>query len=179
MSDQYAHCLSLTLGWEGGFVDDPRDPGGATCFGITLAVYKSWAENPSLGVGDIRAITPDAVSAIYSTNYWNATRADAMPPGVDLMLFDQAVNAGCSRSIKLLQAALGFASQGIDGCVGPATILAARQADHRRLVDDIYDRQVAYYRGLSTFAHFGAGWLTRASQRRAAAASMASAMADA
>ncbi len=179
MSDQFARCLALTLGWEGGFVDDPADPGGATCYGVTLAVYRGWAEDPSLGVADIRDISPDAVSAIYSTNFWNATRADAMPPGVDLMLFDEAVNTGCSRSVRILQTALGFQSQQIDGCVGPATIQAARQSDSRHLVGAVHDRQAAYYRGLSTFARFGAGWLRRAAQRQNAALAMASAMAEA
>jgi len=171
MSDRFSTCLALTLEWEGGFADDPRDPGGATCCGITLSTYQHWAENPALGVDDIRNITKETVAAIYSTNYWNAMRCDAMAPGVDLMLFDEGVNAGCGRSVRLLQTALQFPPALVDGCVGPNTIAQATRADPTTLIRALGGLQLSFYRSLPTFATFGTGWTRRLQNRQAAALS--------
>ena len=169
MSDRFEACLALTLQWEGGFSADPRDPGGATCHGITLNTYRAWADNPHFGVADIQQIPPDTVRAIYATNYWNATRSDLLAPGVDVMVFDEGVNAGCGRSIRLLQEALGFAPAAVDGIIGPQTIARAAAADPHVLISALADRQLAFYQSLTDFATFGDGWTTRVRNRLAAA----------
>jgi lysozyme family protein len=88
---------------EGGYVDDPADPGGATNMGITLATYREWSDDPHLGDLQVNEMTPKTARAIYRSLYWSPLRADALPPGVDLSVFDMGVNAGIWRSTRLLQ----------------------------------------------------------------------------
>lgn len=99
-------------------------------------------------------------------------RADALPAGVDLSVFDMGVNAGNWRSARLLQRAIGLTGDEVDGCIGPATLGAAAKCDARSLVDDLAQRQAAFYRSLDDFDTFGAGWLKRTAARRAAALAM-------
>jgi lysozyme family protein len=99
-------------------------------------------------------------------------RADALPPGVDLSVFDMGVNAGIWRSARLLQRALGFTGEEVDGSIGPETLAAAAKCNARALVDDLAERQAAYYRGLAEFPIFGTGWLNRTEARRSAALAM-------
>ena len=99
-------------------------------------------------------------------------RADALPVGVDLSVFDMGVNAGNWRSARLLQRAIGFTGDEVDGCVGPETLGAAAKCDPRTLVNDLADRQADFYKSLAEFDTFGAGWLNRTEARRAAALAM-------
>jgi lysozyme family protein len=99
-------------------------------------------------------------------------RADALPAGVDLSVFDMGVNAGIWRSARLLQQALGFTGDEVDGCIGPETLDATANAEPRSLVDDLAERQTTYYRSLADFATFGTGWLNRTEARRQAALAM-------
>ena len=172
MADDFDTCLAFTLREEGGFVDDPEDPGGATNMGITLATLRTWTDDPAIGVAQVRAITLKTAEAIYGALYWNPIRGDALPRGVDLSVFDFGVNAGPRRSAILLQEALGFQGDEIDGCIGPQTLAAAGKADARLLVQNLASRQSAYYRTLPDFADFGAGWLARTAARRTAALAM-------
>lgn len=172
MADDFDACLDFTLREEGGFCDNPDDPGGATCHGITLATLRHWADDPGLGVDAVRNIPIGTCRAIYRTDYWNRMRCDAMPAGIDLMLFDHGVNAGSARSARILQQARGFSATECDGSVGPVTIGAADKADPKTLIDRMADLQTAYYRRLPTFAEFGTGWLARADRRHQAALAM-------
>jgi lysozyme family protein len=99
-------------------------------------------------------------------------RADALPTGVDLSVFDMGVNTGIWRSARLLQQALGFTGEEVDGCMGPETLAAAAKCKPRLLVDDLAERQAAYYRRLADFSTFGTGWLNRTEARRSAALAM-------
>jgi lysozyme family protein len=117
-------------------------------------------------------MTPHIARAIYRSLYWNPLRADALPVGVDLSVFDMGVNAGIWRSARLLQQALGFTGDEVDGSVGPETLGAAATFDARALVDDLADGQADFYRSLAEFDTFGAGWLNRTEARRAAALAM-------
>jgi lysozyme family protein len=172
MADRFDICLAFTLRAEGGYVDDPADPGGATNMGITLATYRQWSDDPALGAAQVKDLTLRTARAIYRSLYWNPLRADALPVGVDLSVFDMGVNAGIWRSARLLQQALGFSGDEVDGCVGPETLEAAEKRNPRALVEDLTGRQIAYYRSLSDFSIFGAGWFNRAEARRRAALAM-------
>src|SRR5215813_7527318 len=105
MADIFDACLAFTLREEGGYVDDPNDPGGATNMGITLATYRQWSDDPALGPAQVRGMTLRTARAIYRSLYWNPLRADALPAGVDLSVFDMGVNAGIWPSARLLQRA--------------------------------------------------------------------------
>src|SRR5215475_12529181 len=94
MADDFDTCLAFTLKEEGGYSDDPADPGGATNMGITLATYRQWSDNPNLGPLQVQDMSERTARAIYRSLYWNPLRADALPAGVDLSVFDMGVNAG-------------------------------------------------------------------------------------
>ena len=170
MSDNFQACLAFTLQQEGGFVDDPYDPGGATNMGITLATYKRFA--PEVTVADLKVIPPEVVSVIYQTGYWGPSQAANFPAGVDLMMFDMAVNAGPARAAKLLQQSLGVTA---DGDIGPITLAAAAAKDPMDLIQSLGSAQYWFYRDLSTWANFGRGWTARVKAREDAATALANA----
>jgi lysozyme family protein len=152
VSDQYSAAftaaVTATLAQEGGYANDPADPGGETNFGISKKRY------PSI---DIKNLTQDEAIAIYFRDYWSPSRCDAFPFPIAMALFDIAVNGGAG--VKWLQAALGVA---VDGVLGPATIAAANAApDPVAVVGHIMRRRAMYYVSLPTFASFGAGWIQR------------------
>ncbi len=172
MADTFGSCVAFTLREEGGYVDNPADPGGATNMGVTLATLRQWSDDPNLGPAQVQAMTVRTARAIYRSLYWNPLRADALPAGVDLSVFDMGVNAGTWRSARLLQRALGFAGDEVDGCIGPETLGAAAKAEPATLVNDLAERQAAFYRSLAEFPIFGEGWLNRCRARNEAALAM-------
>lgn len=166
-------CLKITLSHEGGWSDHPRDPGGATMKGVTLAVFRRWY--PGATKADLRAISDADVEKIYRVGYWNPVRGDDLPAGVDLAVFDFAVNSGVSRAARYLQAVVG-AKQ--DGVVGPVTVKASASASPVATVKAICARRLSFVRGLRTFSTFGRGWSRRIADVEARAAAMALSAAD-
>jgi lysozyme family protein len=169
MADTFDTCVAFTLREEGGYVDNPADPGGATNMGITLVTLRQYTDDPQIGATQVQEMSVRTARAIYRALYWNPLRADALPRGVDLSVFDMGVNAGTWRSARLLQHALGFTGDEVDGCIGPETLGATAKFDPRALVDDLAERQAAFYRGLAEFPIFGRGWLNRCAARKRAA----------
>src|SRR3954453_9618259 len=172
MADTFNTCIAFTLREEGGYVDIPADPGGATNMGITLATLRQYTDDPQLGATQVRDMTERTARAIYQALYWNPLRADALPRGVDLSVFDMGVNAGTWRSARLLQRALGFTGDEVDGCIGPETLGAAAKFDARALVHNRADLKAAFYRSRAEFPIFGDGWLNRCRARKEAALAM-------
>lgn len=162
-------CLPVILAAEGGFVDDPHDPGGATNLGITQATLSGWLGRPAT-IANVEDLTPAAAAPIYLARYYNPSHACDCPAGVDLMVFDEAVNQGVGRAICSLQAALGLA---VDGRFGPAALSALRGADSAHLVQRIATDREAHYRSLPTFPRFGRGWLARLARTTSLALTMA------
>ena len=150
MSTTFATAVAAVLKREGGYSNDPRDPGGETNYGISKRAY------PDL---DIRTLTTEQAIAIYRRDYWDAVRGDEMPRPVAWCLFDQAVNRGVVAAIKALQRALGAKP---DGVLGPATMAVIKQADTYELVEHLQAEAVLAYAALPTFATYGRGWVRRA-----------------
>lgn len=174
MRANFDACLDHVLRSEGGYVDHPADPGGATNMGITHHTLASWRGNP-VSKADVRALTRKEAEAIYRSRYWDMVRGDELPAGIDLVAFDGAVNSGPSRGAKWLQSALGVDQ---DGRIGPVTLSAASRSPRRPVIDDACDRRLSFLRGLSTWAHFGRGWSSRVESVRATAHKMAAGGAD-
>lgn len=170
MQENFDQSLKEVLKHEGGFADHPKDPGGATNKGITIATFRKWMGKDST-VEQLKRITDDQVSHIYRKAYWNAVKGDELPSGIDYAVFDFGVNSGPTRAIKYLQTVLGVAT---DGKIGPATLNAARSHDPVRVIHELCDRRMAFLKALSTFATFGKGWTARVSGVRSKAISMAS-----
>jgi lysozyme family protein len=166
---RFETCLAQVLRHEGGYVDHPADPGGATNMGITHRTLARWRQvSPwwDLPKAAVKALTRGEAGAIYRALYWNACRARDLPDGIDLAVFDYAVNSGPDRAVRTLQAALGVV---VDGQVGPLTLAAAGRADARQVINALCDRRLGFLKALSTFPIFGRGWTSRVASVRAAA----------
>ena len=170
MRDNFAPSLAHVLASESGYVNDPRDPGGATNRGITQRTYDLWRVDHGQATRPVSMIDPNEVEAIYKRQYWDAVRGDDLPAGVDYCVFDCAVNSGPGRAAKLLQQAVGAVP---DGKIGPQTLAAVKAADPRRVIAAFSAEREAYLQSLSTFAHFGNGWLHRVASVEIAARGMA------
>lgn len=157
--DEFKRSISKVLVHEGGYVDHPLDPGGATNRGVTQRVYDAFRLAAKQVKRSVRLITEDEVFAIYRTRYWNLIKGDSLPPGVGYVVFDGAVNSGVKQSVLWLQRALGIRA---DGVVGPDTINATNDyPDHDRLIAKIIERREKFLRALKTFKTFGKGWISR------------------
>lgn len=168
-------CLDEVLRHEGGYADHPSDPGGATNLGITHKTLARWRRvSPwwKLPKGAVMALQRPEAAKIYRASYWDRSHAGQLPSGLDLALFDYAVNSGPDRAIRALQAELDVAE---DGQIGPLTLGAVEAYAARRgldvLIEALCDRRLTFLHRLSTFAVFGKGWTARvASVRRVALA---------
>ncbi|MET3926174.1 glycoside hydrolase family 108 protein [Devosia sp. 2618] len=170
-------CLDAVLRHEGGYVDHPSDPGGATNMGITHKTLARWRNvSPwwKLSKDAVRALQRAEAARIYRASYWERSKAGQMPAGLDLALFDFAVNSGPDRAIRALQAELGVVA---DGQVGPLTLDAIKTYAGRKglgaLIVALCDRRMSFLKRLSTFTTFGKGWTSRVSAIRRVALSVA------
>ena len=154
MKENYALALKQVLKYEGGRVDNPKDPGGRTAFGITQDTYNAWLKKQNLPLNDVFNISKDAVAAIYRQEYWDKIRGDDLPSGIDMAVMDYAVNSGVSRAAKTLQGVVGVAQ---DGQIGPQTIQAAK--DYVAMA--VTNKRLAFMHSLSIWSTFGKGWSAR------------------
>lgn len=154
MKENYAQALKQVLKYEGGKVDDPRDPGGRTAFGVTQNTYNAWRKKQNLPTVDVFTISQNEVAAIYRQEYWDRIRGDDLPAGVDFAVFDFAVNSGVSKAAKTLQSVVGVTQ---DGVIGPATIQAAK--DYVAMA--VTNKRLAFMQSLSIWSTFGKGWSAR------------------
>jgi lysozyme family protein len=172
MDGSFDSSLEFTLTEEGGFIEHPRDPRFSTNHGITLARLRRFMREPGLGLDDIRHLTCATVRAMYLADFWNRSRCDGMPAGIDLMVFDHAVNAGADRAGRALQLAVGHNREDIDGAIGPDTLGRIDLSDTLTLLDSLAAMQRTGYRQMAAFGLFGDGWLARLDRRRAKAQEM-------
>lgn len=168
MRANFDASLAHVLKHEGGYVNHPRDPGGATNRGVTQAVYDAWRVDHALPVQGVQIITPSEVMAVYKRRYWDALKCDQLPAGLDYCLFDFGVNSGVGRAARFLQNAVGVLE---DGKIGPVTLAAAK--DKPELIDKICDMRLAFLKGLRTYRTFGKGWSRRVADVRVKAKGMA------
>jgi lysozyme family protein len=168
-SASFAASLREVFRHEGGYVDHPLDPGGATNRGITRATLAAHRGRP-VSKAEVMALSADEAAAIYRQRYWDAVKGDDLPAGVDLAVFDAAVNSGPGRAARWLQQELGVC---VDGVVGPRTLAAARAADARALIARYSRRRLGFLQRLATWRAFGRGWGRRVAEVERAALAMA------
>ena len=157
-------ALGLVLLHEGGWSDDPFDPGGATNKGITLATFAN-ETNVEITASSIAGLKsalrqiPDVlVRSIYRDRYWQPAFASDLPAALALFHFDAAVNQGVGTAARMVQEALGVT---IDGAIGPETLAAAQAADQATVLTRYAEIRRRRYRALAHFWRFGRGWLRR------------------
>jgi lysozyme family protein len=141
-TENYAACLRIILQNEGGYVNNPKDPGGETNYGITKRTARDHGYT-----GNMHDIPMSVVERIYRESYWKG--CDALPAGVDLCVFDFAVNSGPGRAWGVYKTA--------------------------KTINGICDERLRFLRGLSTWATFGKGWAKRVELVRKKALAMAAA----
>ena len=151
----------LILAHEGGYVDHPKDPGGATNLGITFAVLQAWYGR-KITKQDVKNLSRQTALDIYKAQYWDKASCSLLPLGLDYMVMDYGVNSGPSRAIKDLQRIVGVAADGVPGAI---TVEAVKQFVARKgiqkLLLDYAERRWAFMQGLSNFPSFGKGWKKR------------------
>jgi lysozyme family protein len=121
MSEAFDEALAFALRWEGGYVNHPADPGGATNRGVTQATYDRYRSNHDLPTQSVKLLTSDEVHDLYLSLYWTPARCADLPWPVSAAQLDAAVNAGPKQATRLLQRAAGATD---DGVLGPNTLKA-------------------------------------------------------
>jgi lysozyme family protein len=148
----FDEAFEILVGHEGGYTNNPADPGGETKFGICKRSY------PDV---DIKNLTLDAAKAIYRRDYWNKLGMDSLPPEVVYSLFDCAVNSGISQACKLLQRAVGARE---DGVIGQVTIAQAKSISPLQLVVRLNATRLQFMTELKGWESFGKGWARRVAE---------------
>lgn len=174
-ASNFLACFNETEKWEGGFVDNPHDPGGATMAGVTQAVYTAWLAKQGRPNAPVKDSSAADRQAIYRTGYWNAVRGDELYAGLDLVMTDTAWGSGPVKAVKLLQEILGFAGSEVDGKFGPKTMAKLERVPaslHQELIESLCQARMEFFKSLSTWQYFGAGWTNRLNGIRAKALEM-------
>lgn len=167
----FISSLKHVLVHEGGWSDHPRDPGGATMKGITIATFRRATRNRKATKKQLRNISDKLLGDIYKKLYWDKVKGDDLRSGVDYSAFDLGVNAGPRRSIKILQRAAHVVA---DGAIGPITRAALAKVPAKTIIVRFADKRLAFYRSLRTFRTFGRGWTRRNKECKAVSLKMAS-----
>jgi lysozyme family protein len=154
-------AIRKILEHEGGYVNHPDDPGGATNKGITIATFRRYIKRDGT-IADLKALTTQQAVDVYKAQYWDAVSADELPSGVDYTVADFAVNSGPSRAAKYLQAALGVTQ---DGAIGPKTIEATNAIiNPKAIINKVNADRLAFMKriqGGKLWKTFGRGWQSR------------------
>lgn len=171
------------VGREGGYVNDPDDPGGATNWGVTIHTMRRLGldldANGTVNAADVRALSRDQAIDIFIEHYFERPQIVTLPEVLHASVFDMYVNAG-SNAVRILQRLLRQMSfdVSVDGVIGPQTAAAARKAARRapdKLADAygiarrnyyfrIADRRVASRKYARTRAGGKGGWIKRAEE---------------
>lgn len=160
MKEDYSKAEGTILVYEGGYSDNPKDPGGATMKGITQATFNSWNARHGVAQAPVKTISDATVAAIYKADYWTRLDCDDMPAGVDLCLFDAAVNSGVGGATAWAQGVVGLPT---DGDFGPKTKAAILAADPETFIRGFNSHRLATLKRLPTWSTFGKGWAARIS----------------
>lgn len=140
MKDNYDACEKLVLKSEGGYTNDPKDPGGPTNWGITIYDARMYWKNDATAE-DVRVMPLSVAKEIYKSKYWDKMGCDALPAGLDYTVFDYGVNSGIARSEKI---AKEFAGKSVE-----------------QQIEAINDERLSFLKSLPTWGHFGGGWSKR------------------
>ena len=148
------------LSFEGGFVSDPDDRGGATNRGVTIATYRHTFGSDKT-VDDLKRISDEEWGVVYQSLYWRQMRADGMADqSIANLMVDFAWTSGVARASRYLQKAVG-AKQ--DGIIGAKTLKAVNGSDAKALFKTLHGLREAYIRSIAKGSQrkYLRGWLRR------------------
>jgi lysozyme family protein len=143
----FDEAFSRLLGHEGGYVDNPKDPGGETNWGISKRSY------PEV---NIKALTMLDAKAIYLRDFWNPI--GNAHPAIKFQAFDFAVNSGITTAIRKLQSSIGAAD---DGHWGPLSVSRLAGFDTSDVLMLYLAERLDFMRKLSNWSSFSSGWAGR------------------
>ena len=152
-ANHFSACWAQLLGNEGGYVDNPNDPGGATIWGVTEAVARANGYT-----GDMRLMAQATAEAIAKREYWDVVQGDSLPAPLDFQVLDGAYNSGAGRAAEWLQQAAGVSQ---DGQIGPETLAAVSAHSIYELICGYNGARLAFLASLGTWPDFGRGWANR------------------
>lgn len=167
-------CLEQIWPFEGGYVDHPKDPGGATNMGITHETLARWRGKP-VTKQDVRNLTKAEAADIYDKQYWHPLNGEKLRTGVDLVVLDFGINSGVSRSAKYTQAIAGVTQ---DGKIGPVTLAALQKIPSRDFIKRLCARRLSFVQSLAIWNTFGKGWSRRIAHMEATGLSWVSSRAE-
>ena len=153
MSKDFKAALKRVLKHEGGYVNDPRDTGGETNYGITKTTARSYGYT-----GSMKDIPVDVVERIYKAMYWDAMSCDNFEFAIAFHMFDAAVNHGLLNARKLIQRAVNVKD---DGIIGSISLAAIRKTPQLLFINSFMAERISFYTKISTFSTFGKGWMNR------------------
>lgn len=178
MKETFDKARPILLKHEGGYVDHPTDPGGATNHGVTIGTLAAWRGH-KVTKTDVRNLTVDEAVLIFKKNYWDRVHGDDLPAGIDYAVYDFAVNSGPGRAAKELQRIVGVPQ---DNVIGLQTLAAVakycREKSASALINTYCDRRLRFMKGLrggKLWRTFGGGWARRVADVRKHAVAFAAA----
>jgi lysozyme family protein len=165
MQENFLASLKEVLRHEGGYVNHPKDPGGATNRGVTQATYDGYRRLKRQLPRSVKFIVDAEVADCYKQLYWDKVCGDALPRGIDFAVFDAAVNSGPAKGELWLQQAInrvaGKRRLKEDGQLGPASIDAADDYPSHLVIDAMVKIRLTFMQRLGIWSTFGAGWSNR------------------
>ncbi len=157
MSDLFDKYIERILSHEGGYTNNPKDPGGATNWGITERVARANGYT-----GEMRAMPRQTAIDIYRKVYWAGPHIDLLPEGISFQVLDAAVNHGRTRAIQWLQTAVGATA---DGAIGPKTLERVRAYQStigtKGVTLSFLAQRLQFYTDIGGWDTFGKGWARR------------------
>ncbi|KZL18167.1 glycoside hydrolase family 108 protein [Pseudovibrio sp. Ad37] len=157
--------FGLVMKWVGlsemGYVDHPKDPGGATNHGVTIKTLSKW-RGCNVSKDEVKALTKVEAEEILKTWFFDPVRFDELPAGLDYTVVDFSINSGAKRAIEYLQRALGVDDDGVFGRgTMDAVKRAANEGDMPDLIKRLNEKRWAYMKRLSNWSSFKNGWTRR------------------
>ena len=159
MANTFDVAIKHILEFEGGYVNDPHDPGGETNFGISKRTY------PNV---DIAKLTVNDAITIYRRDFWNALKLQQLPKELAVCMLDCSINQGKTGAVKMLQRSINECQSDrvaimIDGKLGPATMNNVSMLQDRMpmLVDEFMSQRAMRYASLGNVTRYGHGWFKR------------------
>jgi lysozyme family protein len=168
-ASNFLACFNETESFEGGYVDNPHDPGGATLKGVTQAVYSAWLREHQRASAPVRGASDADIQAIYRELYWNPVRGDDLFVGLDLVMVDYGWGSGPITAIEHMQGLLDIS---VDGKFGPETLVAVNARKQAQFINELCAERLAFFQRLPTWRYFGVGWTNRLNACKAKALEM-------
>lgn len=167
----FENCLPIVFEFDG--LQNDRAPGETfnTAYGVTEFTWQVAVNQGLVADKPVTEATKDECIAVLRALFWNACHCSQLPPGINLMVFNDAVLSGVGHAVKLLQRVVGCRS--VDGVVGPETIRRAGSTMPRVLIENMYTADAEYLAALKNAPLYLKGWMRREDRMRDGAYDMA------